>query len=42
MENTPGSVWVIAEQIDCQILSVSFQLIGQARKLADALGTSVE
>lgn len=42
MENTHGSVWVIAEQIDCQILSVSFQLIGQARKLADALGTSVE
>jgi electron transfer flavoprotein alpha subunit len=42
MENSPGSVWVLAEQIDCQILSVSFQLIGQARKLADALGTSVE
>jgi electron transfer flavoprotein alpha subunit len=42
MENTHDSVWVIAEQIDCQILSVSFQLIGQARKLADALGTSVE
>ena len=42
MENTQGSVWVLAEQIDCQILPVSFQLIGQARKLADALGTSVE
>ena len=42
MENTQGSVWVLAEQIDCQILSVSFQLIGQARKLADALGASVE
>jgi electron transfer flavoprotein alpha subunit len=42
MENIHGSVWVIAEQIDCQILSVSFQLIGQARKLADASGTSVE
>ena len=42
MENTPGSVWVIAEQIDCQILSVSFQLIGQARRLADVLGSSVE
>ena len=42
MENKHGSVWVIAEQIDCQILSVSFQLIGQARKLADGLGTSVE
>ena len=42
MENSQGSVWVLAEQIDCQILSVSFQLIGQARKLADELGTSVE
>jgi electron transfer flavoprotein alpha subunit len=42
MENSQGCVWVLAEQIDCQILSVSFQLIGQARKLADALGTSVE
>jgi electron transfer flavoprotein alpha subunit len=42
MENTHDSVWVLAEQIDCQILPVSFQLIGQARKLADALGTSVE
>ena len=42
MENTHDSVWGIAEQIDCQVLSVSFQLIGQARKLADALGTSVE
>ncbi|MGD9238978.1 MAG: electron transfer flavoprotein subunit alpha/FixB family protein [Desulfobacterales bacterium] len=42
MENTQSSVWVLAEQIDCQILSVSFQLIGQARKLADAFGASVE
>lgn len=37
-----GPVWVIADQIDCRILSVSFQLIGQARKLADELQTSVE
>ncbi len=36
------AVWVIAEQIDCRIPSVSFQLIGQARKLADALETTVE
>ena len=42
MEKSKGSVWVLAEQIDCQILSVSFQLIGQARKLADQLDTSVE
>ncbi len=42
MENTYGPVWVIAEQIDCRILTVSFQLIGQARRLADELNTSVE
>ena len=42
MKNSQDSVWVLAEQIDCQILPVSFQLIGQARKLADALGTPVE
>ena len=42
MENTHSPVWVIAEQIDCRILAVSFQLIGQARKLADEWGTSVE
>jgi len=42
MEKSRDSIWVLAEQIDCQILSVSLQLIGQARKLADALGTSVE
>jgi len=35
-------VWVIAEQIDCRILPVSLQLIGQARKLAIELNTSVE
>ena len=37
-----NSVWVIAEQIDCHLQSVSLQLIGQARKLADQLGTPVE
>ena len=36
------AVWVIAEQIDCHLQSVSLQLIGQARKLADQLGTAVE
>jgi electron transfer flavoprotein alpha subunit len=36
------AVWVIAEQIDCHLQSVSLQLIGQARKLADQLGSSVE
>jgi len=42
MDKTTGPVWVIAEQIDGRILAVSFQLIGEARKLADELGTSVE
>jgi len=42
LKNKVGSVWVIAEQIDCRLLSVSTQLIGQARKLADELDTSVE
>ncbi len=36
------AVWVIAEQINCHLQSVSLQLIGQARKLADQLGTLVE
>lgn len=39
---TKGPVWVIAEQMDCRLLAVSLQLIGQARMLADCLGTSVE
>jgi electron transfer flavoprotein alpha subunit len=37
-----NAVWVIAEQIDCHLQSVSLQLTGQARKLADQLETSVE
>ena len=42
MESKSSPVWVIAEQIDGRILTVSLQLIGQARKLADELETSVE
>ena len=42
MENRHGPVWVVTEQIDCRIRTVSFQLVGQARKLAAGLGTSVE
>ena len=42
MDETENPVWVIADQIDCRILNVSFQLIGQARKLADELQTCVE
>ncbi len=36
------AVWVIAEQIDCHLQSVSLQLIDQARNLADQLESSVE
>ena len=42
MGNKQSPVWVIADQVDCRIQSVSFQLTGQARKLADELQTSVE
>jgi electron transfer flavoprotein alpha subunit len=42
MGTSHSSVWVIAEQIDCRILTVSLQLIGHARKLADELETEVE
>ena len=42
MEKTYGPVWVVAEQIDCRVRGVSFQLIGHARGLAAGLGTSVE
>jgi len=42
MDKRYGPVWVIAERIDSQIRSVSMQLIGQGRKLADDLGTSLE
>jgi len=42
MEDTCGPVWVLTEQIDCRILTVSLQLVGHARELADELQTSVE
>ena len=42
MENARGPVWVITEQIGGRVLTVSLQLIGQARKLADELETSVD
>jgi electron transfer flavoprotein alpha subunit len=42
LRNKVGPVWVIAEQIDCRLLTVSTQLTGQARRLADQLDTTVE
>ena len=41
MQENSGPVWVLAEQIDCRLLNVSVQLVGQARKLADVLETWV-
>jgi len=41
MSDSKGSIWVIAEQLEGRIPLVSFQLIGQARKLVDEMGGSV-
>jgi electron transfer flavoprotein alpha subunit len=41
MSNSSDSIWVIAEQLEGQIPLISFQLIGQARKLADEMGATV-
>ena len=42
MENKFGPVWVIAEQRDCNIRSVSLQLLGRAWELASQLGSHAE
>ena len=42
MSRQGSSVWVIAEQIRGQVLGVSLELIGKARKIADELGVLVE
>ena len=42
MKNVYGPVWVIAEQRDCRIRTVSLQLMGQAQKLAAGLNTTAE
>ena len=42
MSQSEGSVWVIAEQVRGQIPEVCLELIGQARILADDLGSDVE
>jgi electron transfer flavoprotein alpha subunit len=41
-KNSAGAVWVIVDQTGGQPESVSMQLIGHARKLADQLGASAE
>jgi len=40
--NTSGAVWVVAEVDDCRLRSVSLQLVGKARQLADQLEVTVE
>jgi len=42
MSRQGSSVWVIAEQNRGQVLGVSLELIGKARKIADELGVLVE
>ena len=42
IDSARGPVWVLAEQTDGQLVSVSLQLMGHARKLADQLGTAAE
>jgi len=42
VHTTNGPVWVIGEQVDGQVATVTLQLIGQARKLAKQLGTTME
>ena len=41
MSQTKSPVWVIAEQIQGQIADVCLELTGQARELADSLGSAV-
>jgi electron transfer flavoprotein alpha subunit len=41
MSDSKGSIWVVAEQLEGKIPLVSFQLVGQARKLADQLEADV-
>ena len=42
MEKSSDPVWVVAEQEGGHLLSISLQLTGKARQLADQLGTSLE
>lgn len=42
MNHDNDPIWVIADQENCNLLSVTPQLVGQARILADVLETSVE
>jgi electron transfer flavoprotein alpha subunit len=41
IENEIGSIWVVADQFGNKISPVTFQLLGQARKLADELNKTL-
>ncbi|HOV87027.1 MAG TPA: electron transfer flavoprotein subunit alpha/FixB family protein [Syntrophobacteraceae bacterium] len=42
MKKRLGPVWVMAEQRGCEVETVSLQLLGKARRLADELGVACE
>jgi len=42
MENINDPVWVVAEQAGGDLRTISLQLVGKARQLADQLGTPLE
>ncbi len=42
MKKNFGPVWVIAEQRDCHVRTVSLQLLGKARQLAERLDVAAE
>ena len=42
MNENQNPIWVVADQENCRLLPVTQQLVGQARKLADQLESSVE
>jgi len=41
IKNEIGAIWVVADQFDCQLNPVTFQLLGQARKIADEMNKKV-
>ncbi|MEM5788254.1 MAG: electron transfer flavoprotein subunit alpha/FixB family protein [Syntrophobacteraceae bacterium] len=42
MKKSFGPVWVLAEQAECEVEAVSFQLVGKAAEMAGELGTACE
>ena len=40
-EEAPGGVWIFAEQREGQLSGVAYELLGEGRRLADSLGTTL-